>query len=95
MKWSNDNDLILNVYETKDLIEDCRKCRNLKDSIMINNSAVEQVNIYKFLGLTVMNTLSWTQIADKIIKKGRQKLFFLRILKSCNVDINVMIIFIV
>ena len=60
---------------------------------MINSSAVEQVNIHKCLGLTVMNTLSWTQNAVKIIKKGRQRLFFLLILKSCNVDINVMINF--
>ena len=65
----------------------------MKDSIIINGSAVEQVNIYKFLGLAVMNTSSWTQDADKIIKNGRQRLFFLRILKSYNVNINVMITF--
>ena len=94
MKWSNDNDLILKVYETKDLIEDFRKCRNFKDSIIIiSGIAVKQVNIHKCLCLTVMNALFWTQNADKIIKKGRQKLFFLRILRSYNVDINVMINF--
>ena len=40
-----------------------------------------------------MNTSSWIQNADKIIKNGRQRLFFLRILKSYNVNINVMINF--
>ena len=94
MKWSDDNNHILNVEKTKELIVDFRKCRYLKDSIIINGSAVEQINTHKFHGLTVMNTLSWTQNADKIIKNGRQRLlFFLLILKSYNVNINVMINF--
>ena len=92
VKWSNDNNLTLNVDETKELIVDFRKCRNLKDSIIINGSAVEQVNINKKFGLAVMNTSSWTEIADKIIKDGRRSLFCLRILISYN-DINVMINF--
>ena len=71
--WSNDNNLILNVDKTTELSVDFTKCRNLKYSTIINGSAVEQVNIYKFLGLTVMNTLSWTQNTDKIIIKGRQR----------------------
>ena len=57
VKWSNDNKLILNVGKTKELIADFR-VQTLKDSIIINGSAVKQVNINKFLGLTVMNTLS-------------------------------------
>ena len=59
----------------------------------INGSVVEQVNINNLLILTVMNKLYWTQNADKIIKKGRQRLFFFRILKSYNVNINVKINF--
>ena len=56
-KWNNDNNFILNDVKTKELIVDVRKCRNFKDSIVINGSSAEQVHIYKFLGLTVMNTL--------------------------------------
>ena len=69
MKWSNHNDVILNVYETNDLIVYFRKCRNFRYSIIIiiSGIAVKQVNIHKFLALTVMNTLFWTQNADKII----------------------------
>ena len=81
VKWSKDNNLILNVDKTKELIVDFSKYINLKYSIIINSSAVEQVNIHKFLGLTVMNTLSWTLNDDKIGKNGLQRLFFLRILK--------------
>ena len=52
VKWSNDNNLIIIIIKTKELIVDFRKCRNLKDSIVINGSTVEQVNTYNFLGLT-------------------------------------------
>ena len=92
VKWSNDNKLILNVNKTKEFIVDLRKCINLTDSIIINGSAVEQISIKIFFGLTVLNTLSWTQNADKIIKNRRQ-MFFLHILKSYNVNIDVMINF--
>ena len=85
---------MLNVDKTQELIVDFRKCRNLKDSIIINSSAVEHLDIHKYLGLTVMNTSSWTQNADKRIKNGRKKyLFFLHILKSYNGSIDVMINF--
>ena len=84
MKWSNDINLILNVDKTTDL----------KESVIINFSAVGQVNIHNFHGLTVVNTLPWTQNADKISKEGRQRLwFFLLTLRSCNASINVMINF--
>ena len=67
----------------------------MKDSIIIiiNGSAVEQVNIHNFFGLTVMDTLSSTENDDEIVKDGRQWLFFLLILRSYSVDINVMINF--
>ena len=60
---------------------------------MLNGSTIEQEYSHKFIGLTVMNSLSWTQNADKIIKNVKQRLFSLRILKSYNVNINVMINF--
>ena len=92
VKWSKDSNLILNVNKPY-VILDIRKCRNSKDSIIINDSSLKQGNIYTFLGLNVINTLSWTQDADKIMKFGIKRLFYLRILKSYNVDINVVINF--
>ena len=91
MKWSKDNNFILNVDKTKELIVNFRKCKNVKDSMIINGNYVENAIIHKFLSLTVMNTLSWTQKADK--KKWKTKVVLLRVLRSCNVNINVMINF--
>ena len=83
-------DLIFNVDKIKVLILDFRKCRNFKHSKIINGSAIEQVDIHKFLDLTATNTLSWTQDTDEIIEKGRRRMFFLRIVKLYNVSITVM-----
>ena len=41
VNWSSDNNLVLNVDKTTELIVDFRKCRNLKDSIIINGCDVE------------------------------------------------------
>ena len=82
VNWSNDNNLVLNVDKTTKITVDSRKSRYSKDPMIIIGSAVKQVDTYKFVGLTVMNTLCWTQKADKIITNGRQwLLFFLLILK--------------
>ena len=94
MKWIYDNNLILNVDKATELIVDIKISRNFKDPILISGSTAKQVTIYKFLGLTVMNSLSWNQNADKInLKREDNGCSFLRILKSYNVDINVMINF--
>ena len=71
VKLSDDNHHILDVDKTKELIVDFRKSRNSNDSLIINGRSVEQANIYRFPGYTLMNTFSWTQNADKITKKGR------------------------
>ena len=47
VKWSKDNNLIFSVDKTKELTVDFRKCRNFIDSIIINGSAIEQVNIHR------------------------------------------------
>ena len=49
VKWNNDSNLILNVDKATELILDFRMCRNLKDSMIINGSAVKQVSIINFL----------------------------------------------
>ena len=72
VKWSKDNNLILHVIKTKELIVDLRKCRNSTDSLLINGVTVEETYIYKKNCLTEMNTSSWTLNAGKIIKEEKR-----------------------
>ena len=59
----------------------------------INNSTVEQVSNFKFLGTHVSNNLSWDFNSLSILSKARQRLYFLRKLKLYNVNKIILINF--
>jgi hypothetical protein len=60
--WSQDNRLSLNVCKTKELIVDYRKRRVEQAPILIDGAVVEQVEIFKFLGVHITNKLSWFMV---------------------------------
>lgn len=65
---------------------DFRQNKNSKDPpFFINGSDVEQVNAFKMQGTFMTDNLLWNTSADEILKKGRQRLFFLRALNSYRV----------
>ena len=47
---------------------------------------MEIVTSYKYLGTIVDDKLKFTENAQAIVKKGQQRLYFLRKLKSFSVD---------
>ena len=53
--------------------------------ININGSVVEQVSSFKFLGTFISDYLSWSVNSMEILKKAKQRLYFLRKLKSYGV----------
>ena len=61
--------------------------------LLINDSTVEQVSTFKFLGTYVSNDLSWEFNSLSILSKARQRLYFLRKLKSFNVNKTILINF--
>lgn len=92
VKWSEKNSLILNASKTKEIIIDfCRKKRSHLP-LIINNTEVEMVSSFKFLGVTITNNLRWHLNTSTIVKKSMQRLFFLRKLKdftsNCQILIN-------
>jgi hypothetical protein len=91
--WCQDNNLLLNVTKTKELIIDFRTHKNNKMPLTINGQAVEQVNSYKFLGTHISNDLKWHHNSTDIIKKARQRLFFLRSLSSFKVQQGILVNF--
>ena len=52
--------------------------------LLINNQAVERVSEFKFLGLSVSETLSWSTNTASVIGKAQQRLYFLRKLKQAD-----------
>ena len=81
--WCQENNLTLNVSKTKEMIVDFRRQRRVQHSpIYINDAEVERVSSFKFLGVHITEDLSWTLHADTVVKKARQRLYFLRKLKK-------------
>ena len=91
--WCKENSLVLNVDKTKELVFDFSKSNNTHDYVIINGKAVERVENYKYLGTYIDNKLNWN-VHTKFVKgKACQRLYFLRKLKQCRVDVTLLKLF--
>ena len=61
--------------------------------LTINEQLVEQVDSYKFLGTHISNDLKCQHNSIDIIKKARQRLYFLRTLNSFKVNQRILVNF--
>ena len=91
--WCANNNLVLNVSKTKEIIVDFRKKRNTKMPVVINGQEVEQVEEFKFLGTHIAKDLKWQDNVLDIAKKAHQRLYFLRSLKSFAVHEQILVSF--
>ena len=58
--WCQNNNLSLNMIKTKEMIVDYMKRRTEHAPILINGAVVEQVELFKFLGVNI-NKLKWSE----------------------------------
>ena len=93
VQWCSDNNLLLNVSKTKELIVDFRKNEPPPPPLTINGSTVERVSDFKFLGTFMSNSLGWETNCTDILKRARQRMYFLRKLKSFGVSTRTMTLF--
>ena len=84
--WCDSNHLCLNVSKTKELIIDFRKNKPPHTPIQIKGEEVEIVSSYKYLGSTLDNKLGWAENTAALVKKGHQRLHFLKKLRSFKVN---------
>ena len=61
--------------------------------ILIKGELVEQVETYKYLGITIDQNLNWQTHASLIYKKANKRMFFLRKLKYFNIDSTLLSLF--
>ena len=61
--------------------------------LIIKGEVVEQVPSFKLLGTTRNNTLTWSTHIQEILKKARQRLYFLRKLRSFGVKNEILQMF--
>ena len=68
--WCQDNNLSLNVSETKELIVDYRKRLAKQAPINIDGAVVEWAKSFKFLGVHITNKLSWSKHTKTVVKRA-------------------------
>jgi len=93
VEWCGSHFLKLNVQKTKDMVIDFRKTPHTAYPTIIKGTAVEMVDSYKYLGTIIDKNLTHDLNTSTICKKGLQRLYFLRRLKSFNVDKTLMVLF--
>uniref|UniRef100_A0A669CU71 Reverse transcriptase domain-containing protein n=1 Tax=Oreochromis niloticus TaxID=8128 RepID=A0A669CU71_ORENI len=82
--WCRDNNLLLNVSKTKEVIVNFQRGHTCHPPLTIDGAAVERVSSTKFLGVHISEDLSWTTNTASLAKKAQQRLYFLRKLKRAS-----------
>ncbi len=75
-QWCIENNLLLNISKTKELIIDFRKMEEKTSEVYINGTEVEQVNSFRFLGISITKNLSWSSHISTLVKKAQKRLYF-------------------
>ncbi|KAK3550131.1 hypothetical protein QTP86_021062 [Hemibagrus guttatus] len=81
--WCQDDNIVLNISKTKELIMDfsTKQERNYQP-LIINGTPVERVDSFRYLGVHITQDLSWSCHVNTLLKKARQRLYHLRCLKD-------------
>ena len=75
--WCEDNMLLLNTDKTKELIIGFRIKKDPIDPVFIKNKQIDQVDSYKYLGITIDNKLNWDLQATSVFKKVNKRMYCL------------------
>ncbi|KAK1796868.1 hypothetical protein P4O66_000957 [Electrophorus voltai] len=81
--WCQENNLLLNVSKTKELIVDCSKKQEQHyQPVRISGTTVERVDSVRYLGVHISQDLSWSRHTNSLAKKAHQRLYHLRRLRD-------------
>ncbi|KAK1788752.1 hypothetical protein P4O66_002563 [Electrophorus voltai] len=81
--WCQENNLLLNISKTKELIVDCSKKQEWHYQLVrINGTTVERVGSFRYLGVQISEDLSWSRHTNFLAKKAHQRLYQLRRLRD-------------
>ena len=91
--WCDDNFLELNVSKTKEIVFDFRKEKSVVHPTVIHGDEVEIVDTYKYLGTVFDSQLKFDVNTHSLVKRGQQRIYLLRKLKSFSVDTKILSLF--
>ncbi len=77
--WLEENSLVLNVKKTKVmLIGTQARVKSQQLKIIVDGEKLDQVDHYKYVGVTIDSHLSWDKHLDKVVAKAKFKLMLMR-----------------
>ncbi|KAK3526514.1 hypothetical protein QTP70_030649, partial [Hemibagrus guttatus] len=82
--WCKANSLSLNVDKTKEMVVDFRRAQSDHSPLFIDESPVEIVKRTKFLGVHLVENLTWSLNTTSISKKAQQYHYYLRRLRKAH-----------
>ena len=85
--------LDFNVKKTKEMIIDFCDKKPILKPIKINNTVVDIVKSYKYLGSIIDDKLNGNENTEKVYKIANQHMYFVRKLKKCYIDKSIMSMF--
>ncbi|KAM9783542.1 mitochondrial import inner membrane translocase subunit tim16 isoform 1-T1 [Syngnathus typhle] len=91
--WCGDNNLLLNVDKTKEIVVDFRKGHTQHLPLTIDGAVMERVSSARFLGVHISEDLSWSTNTTSLTKKAQRRLYFLRKLRRASAPPAVMTTF--
>ena len=80
--------MLLNVSKTNEMCIDFRCNRTVISPIIINGELVEQVDLFKYLGVVLDTKLSFTEYVTAVQKISQQRMHVLRKLRPSNIDLK-------
>lgn len=83
--WCNDNDLILNVSKTKEMYIMNQRFNPPCTPLEINDTCVESVQSFKYLGTIIDSKLKFQLNTDYVIDKARKRIYIMKKLSSLHV----------
>ena len=75
------------------MIFDFRRNKNVKNPVVINQSDVDIVASYKYLGCTIQDDLKWDVHLNLQIKKATKRMYHVRCLKNLHVNSKIICMF--
>ncbi|KAK3523503.1 hypothetical protein QTP70_001169 [Hemibagrus guttatus] len=91
--WCKDNKLSLNVEKMKEMVVDFRRAQSDHSPLNIDGSNVKIVKSTKFLGVHLVEDLTWSLNTSSITRKAQQCLYFLRRLRKAHLPPTILTIF--
>jgi len=89
-EWCKDNCLDLNVSKTKEMLFDFRRVKPEIRPVCIDDTNVDVVKTYKYLGVNIECNLKWEELVIAHVKKANKRLYHLRCLRKLSVDSTLM-----